>query len=1062
MKVQRRDLLKGGAIALTAVAASGRAMAAEPGGFAIADLRVCGVTSPLALATRQPRFSWTLMSGDGALAQGAYRIMVARSEEDLTAGRNLVWDSGRVRSAATFDIPFGGPAAASRARFWWCVEAWDADGKRHARSRHALWETGLAQPSDWSAQWLASEDMDAALDRQAGLHWIEGSERVPANGRRCYRASLTAAKGDGAVLLLSCPGLTGVWLNGAPVQADDAEPASWTTMATYRLPLRRGHNVIGVSQSRVSGFGAPQPVLAAILRITDARGDVRRLTSATGWKVSIAAPEGWAAPGFDDSVWPDAVEARIKPSGEPWPAAPAMHLRRGFRVDKPVRSARLYATALGCYEPWMNGEKVGDRRMAPESTDTAQRVLYQAYDVTEQLRTGDNMLGLWVGDGWYGSEFSAGSRFSFGPAPCRVLAQLEIAYADGSTEVIGTGEGWMTAPSAILSSEIYDGEVYDARAERRGWAEPGAAADGWRPAERAPRPDIAVEPQIAPPIRVTRTIEPVAITQPAPGVHVVDFGQNFAGWVRLKVEGAAGTRVEMRFAEFLKADGEADQSNLRTAFARDTYILAGNGVETWEPRFTYHGFRYVELHGLPQPPTKETLTGLVGHNDLPITGAFRVGDPVIEKFWRNSMWSQRSNFFGLPTDCPQRDERLGWMGDAEIFWPAAAYNMDVGAYTARVMEDVRHGQSKAGGFPDVIPPFTPGLTTSSPGWADAGIVLPHTAWMRYGDTGVIIDNWAAMDRYIAYVAGKNPDHLWKKSRGADYADWLAVDARFPGDATTPKDLIGTAYWAADAQMMADMAAAIGKNADAARYRALFATIRDAFLKEYVKPDGQIGNGSQTSYILPIRFGLLPDPLRMEAGRRLAADIARRGDRLSTGFLGTPHILDALADTGQAQAAVSLLLQRGYPSWGYMVEKGATTMWERWNSDGDDRTMNSFNHYAFGAITDFLFRRIAGIAPLDPGFRRVRIAPICDRRLGHGGADYASIAGLIKTDWRYEGETLMLSVELPPNVEGEVILPGARGQIRMNRKALPQSRRVREEKGMTSVVAGPGRHQFTVA
>jgi alpha-L-rhamnosidase len=276
------------------------------------------------------------------------------------------------------------------------------------------------------------------------------------------------------------------------------------------------------------------------------------------------------------------------------------------------------------------------------------------------------------------------------------------------------------------------------------------------------------------------------------------------------------------------------------------------------------------------------------------------------------------------------------------------------------------------------------------------------------------------------------------------------------------DLIGTAYWAADAQMMADMAAAIGKNADAARYRALFATIRDAFLKEYVKPDGQIGNGSQTSYILPIRFGLLPDPLRMEAGRRLAADIARRGDRLSTGFLGTPHILDALADTGQAQAAVSLLLQRGYPSWGYMVEKGATTMWERWNSDGDDRTMNSFNHYAFGAITDFLFRRIAGIAPLDPGFRRVRIAPICDRRLGHGGADYASIAGLIKTDWRYEGETLMLSVELPPNVEGEVILPGARGQIRMNRKALPQSRRVREEKGMTSVVAGPGRHQFTVA
>ncbi|EZP71712.1 Glycogen debranching enzyme precursor [Sphingomonas paucimobilis] len=1064
VKVQRRDVLVGGAVAVaaTAAAASDLTMAAEPGGFAIIDLRVCGVPTPLVLANRQPRFSWTLMGGKAALAQGAYRIIVARSEEDLSAGRNLVWDSGRVRSSATFDIAFSGPAAPSRTRFWWCVEAWDADGKRHARSRPAFWETGLAQPSDWSAQWLASEDLDAALDRQAGLHWIDGPERISAKGSRGYRTSLTVAKGDSATLLLSAPGLTGVWLNGEAVKPDGEEPQSWTTMATYRLPLRPGRNLLAVGQRRAVAFGAPQPVLATILRLTDAQGRTRRLTSASGWKVSLDPADGWTGLRFDDSAWADAVEAKTKPTGEPWPLSPAMHLRRGFRVDKPVRSARLYATALGCYEPWMNGRKIGDLRMAPESTDTAKRILYQAYDVTDQVRTGDNMLGLWVGDGWYGSEFSAGSRFSFGPAPCRVLAQLEITYADGSTEVIGTGDGWTTAPSAILSSEIYDGEVYDARAERRGWSEAGATTDGWRPAEQAPRPDVAVEPPIAPPIRVTRTIEPIAIAQPAPGIYVVDFGQNFAGWVRLKVQGAAGTRVEMRFAEFLKADGKADQSNLRTAFARDTYILAGNGVETWEPRFTYHGFRYVELRGLQQPPTKETLIGLVGHNDLPITGAFRIGDPVIEKFWRNSVWSQRSNFFGLPTDCPQRDERLGWMGDAEIFWPAASYNMDVGAYTTRVMEDVRHGQSKAGGFPDVIPPFMPNFPTSSPGWADVGVILPHTAWMRYGDTGVILDNWTAMDRYMAYIAGKNPDHLWKKSRGADYADWLAVDARYPGDATTPKDLIGTAYWAADAQMMAEMAAATGKDADAARYRALFTTVRDAFLKEYVKTDGQIGNGSQTSYILPIRFGLLPEPLRTEAGRRLAADITKRGDKLSTGFLGTPHILDALADTGQAQTAVSLLLQRGYPSWGYMVEKGATTMWERWNSDGDDRTMNSFNHYAFGAITDFLFRRIAGIAPIDPGFRRVRIAPICDPRLGHGGADYASIAGLIKTDWRREGGTLMLAVELPPNVEGEVLLPGPKRNIRLNRKVLPHSRRIREDNDMTSITVGPGRHQFVVA
>jgi len=670
------------------------------------------------------------------------------------------------------------------------------------------------------------------------------------------------------------------------------------------------------------------------------------------------------------------------------------------------------------------------------------------------------MLGLWVGDGWYGSEFSAGSRFSFGAAPCRILAQLELSYADGSSDIIGTGEGWTTAPSAILSSEIYDGEVYDARLERRDWSEPGASGEGWRVAENAPRPTVAVEPQIAPPIRVTRDMTPLAISQPRPGVYVVDFGQNFAGWTRLAVRGAAGTRIEMLFAEFLSPTGEVDQSNLRTAFARDTYILKGEGEEVWEPRFTYHGFRYVELRGMPYPPTKETLIGLVAHNDLPVTGAFRIGDPVIAAFWRNSMWSQRSNFFGLPTDCPQRDERLGWMGDAEV-WPAAAFNMNVGAYSARVIEDVRHGQSKAGGFPDVIPPFMPTFQTSSPGWADAGIVLPYTVWRRYGDTGIINVNWDAMDRYMAYILERNPDHVWRKSRGADYGDWLAVDARNPGDATTPKDLIGSAYWAADATMMCEMAAAIGRSADAARYRALFASIRDAFAQEYVRPDGLVGNGSQTSYILPIRFNLLESRLRAEAGRRLAANITARGNKLSTGFLGTPHILDALADTGQEKTAISLLLQRDYPSWGYMVEKGATTMWERWNSDGDDQSMNSFNHYAFGAITDFLFRRIAGIAPLEPGFRRVRIAPICDRRLGYGGADYVSVAGVIKSDWRFGDDGLTLTVELPPNVRGEVILPGAMHKIRRNRLALRPSRSVVEESGTTRVAVNAGSNRFTV-
>ena len=1056
MELDRRNLIALGLAAVGTVSPPAMGRGALTRRFAILDLRVDGLTEPLATGDRVPHFSWKLAGSSAGLRQSAYRVTVARSAVDLATGRNLVWDSGRVTSAETFDIRYGGAPAAPRTRLWWRVESWVAGEQRSVASRPSFWETGLVSPSDWSAQWLACETATARRDREAGLHWITGSGMVRVDQERAFRTVLLADAPETAELLVSGSHVAGVWLNGLPLVAQQDDPVSWTTMAVYPLPLLAGRNAIAVEVKRVGGFGTPPPILAAIVR----RGPISRATTAEGWKTSLAGAAQWRERDFDDSGWEPAIPVATKPVGEPWPTYPAVLLRHDFRAKGAVRSARLYATALGVYEAWINGQRVGDARMAPEFTDARKHILYQAYDVTALVRGGENAIGLWVGDGWYGSEYSNGSRFAFGPAPCRVRAQLELGYEDGSTEIVETGDGWATAPSPILSSEIYDGEIYDARLDQPGWATAGFTAAGWRAADRAEPPAVPIEPQRCPPIRVTKVLQPVKISEPLPGVHVADFGQNFAGWPRLRVRGPAGTRVELRFGEVLKPSGEVDQANLRTAWARDIYILGGRGEEVWEPRFTYHGFRYVELRGLPGPPDADTIAGLVGHTDLRIAGAFRVGDQVIQQFWRNSVWSQRSNFFGLATDCPQRDERLGWMGDAAVFWPAAAYNMDVEAFTARVMTDVRHGQSQKGAFPDVIPPFQPGLSLSSPGWADAGVILPHTAWRQYGATGVVTENWDAMERYLALILANNPDHLWKKSRGADYGDWLAVDAKQPGDPTTPKDLIGTAFWAADAMMMAEMAEAIGRPADAARYRALFESIRAAFVDAYVQADGTIGNGSQTSYVLPIRFGLLTPGARAEAGRRLAADIARRGDRLSTGFLGTPHILDALAATGQERAAVTLLLQRGYPSWGYMVEQGATTMWERWNSDHGDLSMNSYNHYAFGAIGAFLYRRIAGIDPAQPGFRHVRIAPIFDRRLKGAGADYHSVMGPIRTDWRYEGDGLRLDVSLPPNVTGEVTLPGRAGRIRLGRQPLT-GRAVTARGATTQVRIGPGDHSFVV-
>lgn len=1028
MDVSRREVIGTGLAGSVLLPGGGKALAASAKDAPVTDLRVCGLEAPLVLDGRVPRLSWQLVGKGGEAGQSAYRVRVARSEADLAADRDLLWDSGKVASSAHFDIIYGGPALPPRARAVWQVDVWTEGSRKPLRSAPATWETGLGPTPQWQGEWLASETEVARRDRLAGLHWISTTATPKAGESRYFRTQWSSQGASSAELMLSAYEIVGVWLNGEPLAADQLWPATWTSMARYPLQLRDGVNVIAVEVRRVVSYGKAPPVLAAVIR--HGPDLTERTTSATGWKASLVAPAGWIRPDFDASGWSDAVKASGSlPVGEPWPDYPANHLTRDFTVGKTIRSARLYASALGVYEAEINGRPVDTRKLAPEFTDPSKRVLYQGYDVTALLAKGANRLGFWVGNGWYGGKFSVSGRFSFGPAPCRMIAQLEIEYVDGSREVIATGQGWKITESAIRADSLYDGEIFDARLVRADWSRPGGGSR-WREAEIVAAPKVPVEPQYCPPIRPHEALRPVAVTRLANGDRVFDFGQNFAGWPRLSVSAPAGTRIDMRFAEVLKPDGSVDQANLRTGQQHDIYFASGQGKERWEPRFTYHGFRYVQVSGLPEPAGNWSFEAVAGYQDLDLTGEFRTADQVIEKFWRNSVWSQKSNFWGLPTDCPQRDERLGWIGDAQVFWAAAAYNMDVTAFTQRVMDDMQAGQRSNGAFVDCIPPFVPNAPLSSPGWADGGVIMPHVAWQQSGDLGVVAANWESMERHLAWIQSNNPDFIWTKNRGADYGDWLAVDSspNNPGLATTPKDLIGTAFWANNARLMAEMADALGKADAAARYRALFASIREAFNARFVQPSGVIGNESQTSYILPIRFGLLSDQARAEAGRRLVADIEKRGGHLSTGFLGTPYILDALADTGHADTAVSLLLQRSFPSWGYMVEKGATSMWERWDSDTAENGMNSLNHYAFGAITAFLFARIAGIAPAVPGFAKLRIAPIIDRRLGSAGATYRSASGTITTDWKVEGPRYRLDIALPPGTSAEVILPdGKRAQ-----------------------------------
>jgi len=956
--------------------------------------------------------------------QVAWRVTAA-----FTRGGAAIWDSGWREGEGTLDHRWEGPALRSRQRVWWQVAVRDAGG-REATSQPSWFETGLLAAKDWHAAWIEAEDEDARADRLADLRWIWSE--TPLDPRpHGFRLDLDApADLVRAELLVSGKDrLRGVWVNGEAV-ALPAKPF-WGTLTPVEASLRAGANSICVLiEAETSGFfPVDGGAMASLLRLHRRDGKVDRHVSGTEWRVMPAPPSGWTAPRFSTVGWARAVPSRSRAGNDPRPAEPALLLRHRFDVTRPVARARLYATALGAYDARINGQRVTEAHLMPEISVARDHLFTQSYDVTDLLRAGENAVGVVVGDGWYAGAFGWRlERYGFGPAPRRLRAELHLDYRDGGHEVVATGREWRIGPTPVLSSEIYHGEVFDARLRTAGWDVPGFDEARWRPVRVGTAPDVHLVAQAGPLVRPRAERRAVAISEPSPGRFVFDFGQNFAGWCRLKANGPAGTTVSLRFAELLTADGHADQANLRGARATDSVTLRGDAEgERWEPHFTYHGFRYVEVEGFPGRPAVENVVGIVVGSACPETGTFRTDQPLIQKLWSNALWSQRSNFFAIPTDCPQRDERMGWMGDIQVFLDAACFNMDSDAFIRRFLAEVRAGQRPDGAYPIVVPqPLSfPDVVTA--GWSEAGIILPWTLWQRYGDTAVIDENWAAMERWMAFVASDNPDGIWRHDRGLDLGDWLSVDARKPDEETSPRILCATAYWGYAAQLMAEMAAATGRRAEVARYTALREKIGGVFAAAFVRPNGQVGNGSQTSYVLALRFGLVPPSLRQSAADRLAADIRRRGDTLSTGFLGTPYLLDVLADAGHRDTVVALLLQTRYPSWGYMPVHGATTIWERWNGDHGDLAMNSYNHYAFGAMVGFLYRRLAGIAPAAPGFRRIRVEPFFDPRVGAVSARYDSAVGTIATSVAGDRQGLArLDLTVPANSTADVVLPAGHG------------------------------------
>ena len=1060
---RRQVLMATGALAATPP----RLLYADSSTLRVVRTRTECIDRPMGLEVAQPRFSWALESGDQGVRQTAYRIVVASSETRLSTGPDL-WDSGRVESDRCFDVPYQGRALLTGQRAWWRVEAWSNRDSAPGQAEASWFEMGLLQPGDWVAQWLAIEGAEEKADRAAGLHWIWGDVALDSKPQKFrFRCTLAAKPARAELLLAAKDNLKGVWVNGKAVTLPPSGQVFWGTMLRLPVDLVSGANVVCVAATaNTEGFFPPDGgAVAALLKVTGADGQVSRFTSGPDWlTANDEAGDEWTRPDFDDHAWSNAVPSAAHTQCEPWLPHPAMLVRHDFTLSKPVLRARLYATALGAYEPRINGQRVGDAHLSPEISVASDHVFYQCYDATSLLVQGRNVIGALVGDGWYASGFTWQSqRYSLGSGPRRFLAQLVVDYPDGSRDLIGTGPLWRTAESAVRSSEIYNGEDYDARAEARGWDSAGFDASTWGECALGEKPALKLLAQIDPPIRTTRTLPVARLLKPRPGVFVCDFGQNFSGWCRLKVSGAAGTTVQLRYAEILQPSGDVDLSNLRGARATDRYTLRGDPAgESYEPRFTYHGFRYVEITGLPGDDLgAESVLGIVVHTDAAVTGEFTARNQTVQAIWNNAFWSQRSNFFGVPTDCPQRDERMGWMGDIQVFLDAAAFNMDVDAFIRRFMTEVRAGQAADGGFPVVTPqPLSfPEMVTS--GWSDAGVILPWTLYRRYGETRVIEENWQAMEGWMRYMEAPNPDFIFRHGRGIDLGDWLSVDAKEPADETTPRVLVATAYWAYCAVLMAEMARATGRAEAGERYARLYANIKKAFAREFVNADATVGNGSQTSYVLALRFALVPPEQTGAAGEHLAADIVKRGMKLSTGFLGTPYLLDVLADAGQEDVAVSLLLQAAYPSWGYMLAKGATTMWERWNGDVGDVGMNSYNHYAFGAVVGFMYRRLAGIEPVAPGFRRIDIRPLYDERIGPVTARYDSCVGRISTSVSGDAHGLTrLEVEIPPNCAAHVHLPGRAQSWREGRRALEGRSDIRiVRRSELTLEVGSGRYDF---
>ena len=731
------------------------------------------------------------------------------------------------------------------------------------------------------------------------------------------------------------------------------------------------------------------------------------LLDSTDWQAK------WIGPGFTEEA-----------------SRPSPLFRKEFKTNKKIISATAFITAHGLYEASINGQRIGDAYLTPGWTAYRKRLQYQTFDVTNLLKNGGNAIGVSLGNGWYRGIIGFSNSVNVYGKDISLLLQLDILYTDGTHQLVLSDESWKSSTGSIRYCEIYNGETIDDRLDKSGWALPGYDDSGWSRvsvAEHSKGILIATENE---PIRKHEIFQAIRVFQTPKGEQVIDFGQNLVGWVKLKVTGKAGDTITIAHAEVLDKDGNFYTENLREAKATDQYILKGGGEEVFEPHFTWHGFRYIRIQNYPGNIRPENFTAITLYSDMKPTGSFTCSDPRINQLQHNIQWGQKGNFLDVPTDCPQRDERLGWTGDAQVFSRTATFNMNVNDFFSKWLKDVAADQFPDGGVPFVVPNVLGPGAGGSTGWADVATIIPWNVWLAYGDKKVLENQYSSMKAWVEYMHTRAVNDLWNK--GFHFGDWLFYRPEDDNDgraAVTDKYLIAQCFYAHSTQLVINTARILNQPGDVTKYSDWLTKIKSAFVREYLTPNGRLVSGTQTAYVLALNFDMLPEELRQQAAARLAENVQSYDDHLTTGFLGTPYLCHVLTRFGYNDIAYKLLLQDSYPSWLYPVSMGATTIWERWDGIRPDSTlerpsMNSYNHYSYGAIGDWMYRVMVGVDTYEDGvgYKHIRIMPHPGGGFTNASVKYQTYYGELSSGWEIRDGKLSIAAKIPVNTRATIFIP----------------------------------------